>query len=103
MRFFGYLSPNGMAYRVHLAHRDAMSENGYELEGEAIWYSSVGSDCCGLSAASPADEFLEEFAEYPGLYSYKYPKAGTDNSVVTAWSYDIKYLYSRFKFCQQKG
>ncbi len=32
----------------------------------------------------------EEFAEYPGLYSYKYPKAGTDNSVVTAWSYDIK-------------
>ncbi len=32
----------------------------------------------------------KEFAEYPGLYSYKYPKAGTDNSVVTAWSYDIK-------------
>ena len=32
----------------------------------------------------------EEFAEYPGLYSYKYPKAGTNNSVVTAWSYDIK-------------
>ena len=32
----------------------------------------------------------EEFVEYPGLYSYKYPKAGTNNSVVTAWSYDIK-------------
>lgn len=32
----------------------------------------------------------KEFAEYPGLYSYKYPKAGTDNSKVTAWSYDIK-------------
>ena len=31
-----------------------------------------------------------EFAEYPGLYSYKYPKAGQDNSVVSAWSYDIK-------------
>lgn len=67
MRFFGYLSPNGMAYRVHLAHRDAMGENGYELEEEAIWYSSVGSDCCGLSADSLADEFLEEFAEHPDL------------------------------------
>ena len=27
---------------------------------------------------------------YPGFYSYKYPKAGEDNSKVTAWSYDIK-------------
>ena len=32
----------------------------------------------------------KEYAEYPGLYSYKYPKAGTDNAKVTAWSYDIK-------------
>ena len=32
----------------------------------------------------------KEYAEYPGLYSYKYPKAGTDNSKVSAWSYDIK-------------
>lgn len=32
----------------------------------------------------------KQYAEYPGLYSYKYPKAGTDNSKVTAWSYDIK-------------
>ena len=32
----------------------------------------------------------EEYALYPGLYSYKYPKAGEDNSVVTAWAYDIK-------------
>ena len=31
-----------------------------------------------------------EYAEYPGLYSYKYPKAGQDNSKVSAWSYDIK-------------
>lgn len=29
-------------------------------------------------------------AVYPGFYSYKYPKAGEDNSKVTAWSYDIK-------------
>lgn len=32
----------------------------------------------------------KEYAEYPGLYSYKYPKAGTDNSKVSVWSYDIK-------------
>ncbi|MBQ1700372.1 MAG: DPP IV N-terminal domain-containing protein [Prevotella sp.] len=32
----------------------------------------------------------EEYAVYPGEYSYKYPKAGEDNSKVTAWSFDIK-------------
>ena len=32
----------------------------------------------------------EEYADYPGLYSYKYPKAGQDNSKVSVWSYDIK-------------
>lgn len=32
----------------------------------------------------------EEYAAYPGFYSYKYPKAGGDNSTVSAWSYDIK-------------
>ena len=32
----------------------------------------------------------QENAVYPGFYSYKYPKAGEDNSNVSAWSYDIK-------------
>ena len=32
----------------------------------------------------------DEYADYPGLYSYKYPKAGQDNSVVSVWSYEIK-------------
>ena len=31
-----------------------------------------------------------ENADYPGAYSYKYPKAGEENSTVTAWSYDIQ-------------
>lgn len=31
----------------------------------------------------------KEFADYPGEYSYKYPKAGQENSRVTAWSYDV--------------
>ena len=33
---------------------------------------------------------IGENADYPGFYSYKYPKAGQDNSLVSAWSYDIK-------------
>lgn len=32
----------------------------------------------------------EKYDTYPGFYSYKYPKAGEDNSTVSAWSYDIK-------------
>ena len=32
----------------------------------------------------------QENTVYPGFYSYKYLKAGEDNSKVTAWSYDIK-------------
>ena len=31
-----------------------------------------------------------EFHDYPGEYSYKYPKAGQDNSKVSLWSYDLK-------------
>lgn len=40
-----------------------------------------------FQGAQPA---LTENTYYPSLYSYKYPKAGQDNSKVTAWSYDIK-------------
>lgn len=29
-------------------------------------------------------------ATYPSTYSYKYPKAGEENSIVSAWSFDIK-------------
>ena len=32
----------------------------------------------------------KDYAVYPGEYSYKYPKAGQDNSKMSAWSYDIK-------------
>ncbi|MBO4849411.1 MAG: S9 family peptidase [Prevotella sp.] len=31
----------------------------------------------------------DEYADYPGQYAFKYPKAGQDNALVTAWSYDI--------------
>lgn len=71
LRFFGYVSPNGMAYRVHLAHRDEMNENGYELGGKAIWETSVGNDFCRVSQTTLADKFLEEFAEHPDLLRAK--------------------------------
>lgn len=32
----------------------------------------------------------EEYAEYPGQYAYKYPMAGTTNSVVSVQTFDIK-------------
>ena len=31
----------------------------------------------------------DEFADYPGAYSYKYPKAGQENSTVSVWSYNL--------------
>ncbi len=31
-----------------------------------------------------------EYADYPGEYAYKYPKAGQDNSLVSLWSYQLE-------------
>lgn len=36
-----------------------------------------------------------EYAEYPGLYTYKYPKAGQKNSNVAVYSYDIQSHQTR--------
>lgn len=35
------------------------------------------------------------YETYPGLYSYKYPKAGIDNSIVSVHSYDIQSRQTR--------
>ena len=32
---------------------------------------------------------LKDYMDYPGEYTYKYPKAGHDNSVVSAWCYNL--------------
>ena len=37
----------------------------------------------------------EQFAEYPGYYSYKYPVPGAQNSTVTVQTYDIKSHVTR--------
>lgn len=36
-----------------------------------------------------------QYADYPGLYTYKYPKAGQNNSKVSVWSYDVKSHQTR--------
>lgn len=37
----------------------------------------------------------KEYAEYPGLYTYKYPKAGAQNSTVSVLSFDIQARQTR--------
>ena len=37
----------------------------------------------------------DDYATYPGAYTYKYPKAGEDNSKVAVYSYDIKSRQTR--------
>lgn len=37
----------------------------------------------------------DEYATYPGAYTYKYPMAGEDNSKVAVYSYDIKSHQTR--------
>lgn len=36
-----------------------------------------------------------EWQDYPGLYTYKYPIAGEQNSTVSVWSFDIKSRQTR--------
>ncbi|MBQ2208851.1 MAG: S9 family peptidase [Prevotella sp.] len=36
-----------------------------------------------------------EYADYPGFYTYKYPTSGEDNSKVTVWSFDISSRQTR--------
>ncbi len=37
----------------------------------------------------------KELSDYPGEYSFKYPKAGHENSKVSAWTYDIPSRQTR--------
>lgn len=33
---------------------------------------------------------MKAYEVYPGAYTYKYPKAGEDNAIVSVWAYDIQ-------------
>ena len=37
-----------------------------------------------------SDPAMKTYEVYPGAYTYKYPKAGEDNAIVSVWAYDIQ-------------
>ncbi len=44
----------------------------------------------GMMMYEGQDPELKEYAVYPGVRRFKYPKTGQKNSVVTVWVYDLK-------------
>ena len=60
-----------------------------------IKYDEKAVKTYSLQMFKGLDPELKDNAVYPGEYSYKYPKAGEDNSKVSVWSYDIKSRKTR--------
>ncbi len=54
-----------------------------------IRYDESNVKTYSLQLFKGSDPELDEYSDYPGLYSYKYPKAGQYNSKVSAWRYDL--------------
>ena len=57
-----------------------------------VWIRYDESDVkeYSLQLVKASNPVREEYAVYPGSYSYKYPKAGEDNSKITLMCYDIE-------------
>lgn len=80
---------------------DWVNEEEFSLN-KALTFTADGTTICWVKYDESAvktyslqkfqgmEPTLSEYSDYPGLYSYKYPKAGQDNSKVSVWSYDIK-------------
>ena len=45
---------------------------------------------CSLQLFMGSHPTMKANEVYPGTYTYKYPKAGEDNSIVSVWSYEIQ-------------
>ena len=62
------------------------------IEGDALLLEEVylGIIYYSLQMFEGSHPTRSEYHDYPGEYSYKYPKAGQDNSKVSLWSYDMK-------------
>lgn len=60
-----------------------------------IRYDESGVKQYGMQMFCGSNPSFDDYATYPGVYSYKYPKAGEDNSRVSVWSYDIKSRQTR--------
>lgn len=54
-----------------------------------IRYDETNVKTYSLQMFRGAKPTLKEYEDYPGVYTYKYPKAGQDNSTVTVWSYNM--------------
>lgn len=55
-----------------------------------IRYDESSVKTYSLQMFKGMDPEYGEYADYPGEYTYKYPKAGQDNSIVTTWSYNLE-------------
>lgn len=55
-----------------------------------IRYDETAVKQYGLQLYKGTNPEHSDYELYPGTYAYKYPKAGEANSIVTAWSFDIK-------------
>lgn len=60
-----------------------------------IRYDESGVKQYSMQLFKGSNPTKEEYAEYPGFYTYKYPVAGEDNSKVAVFSYDIKSRQTR--------
>lgn len=60
-----------------------------------IKYDESNVQTYSLQMFKGMDPVKDQYNDYPGLYSYKYPKAGQDNAKVTVWSYDVKSHQTR--------
>ncbi len=60
-----------------------------------IRYDESNVKTYSLQMFKGSDPEKPEYAEYPGEYSYKYPKAGQQNSTVSVLSYDIQSRQTR--------
>ena len=54
-----------------------------------IRYDESNVKTYSLQLFRGAEPEMDEFSDYPGLYSYKYPKAGQENSKVSALCYNL--------------
>lgn len=60
-----------------------------------IRYDESGVKQYELQLFRGSNPAKDEYSDYPGTYSYKYPVPGSDNSKVTVMSYDIKSHQTR--------
>ena len=60
-----------------------------------VRYDESGVKTYALQLFQGMNPSKAEYADYPGEYAYKYPKAGQDNAVVTAWRCDLATMELR--------